>query len=79
MKCRSAILEKLGLGNMTFPKACVTFRRYGRFNKNMIQLAYSIMSYLHPSLVQSSSRRSIVLYGFWENSFGNIIDYDQLE
>jgi hypothetical protein len=34
---------------------------------------------MHPSLVQSSSRRSIVLDGFWENSFGNIIDYDQLE
>jgi hypothetical protein len=77
--CRDAILGKLGWGNMTCPKACVTFGEYGRLNNNMIQLSNTVLSFLDPVMIEAVSRRSVVLDGFWKKRFGNIIDVKYLE
>lgn len=78
LKCREALADKLLLGNITCPQACVTLERFGRFNNNILQLANTIMTFVNPNLVTAAMRRSIVLDGFWKPDWGAKFDFDQL-
>jgi hypothetical protein len=80
LKCRAALADKLGLGNITCPEACVTFERYGRFNNNIVQIVNSIMNFIHPFSPNHENSHSIVLADFWQPYFANnVFDFDQLE
>ena len=80
LKCRAALADELGLGNVICPEACVTFGRYGRFNNNIIQTVNIIMNFVHPFSSQKENSKSVVLANFWKPYFTrHEFDFDQLE
>jgi hypothetical protein len=80
LKCRAALADELGLGNITCPEACVTFERFGRFNNNIIQIVNLIMNFIHPFSSKKEISKSIVLPDFLKPYFTNYaFDFDQLE
>ena len=77
-KCRAALARKLGVGRETCPQDCVTFDQANRFNNNVRQLAHVFASYFDPQFVPFAHRRSILLQPFWNETLGDMVDYDEL-
>lgn len=79
MNCRAAIIERLGVRNVTCAQKCVTFPAYGRFNNNIIQLVNAYTRYADVHRIDAANRHSIVLSGFFKSKMHGNVDFKELE